>query len=159
MLNICFRPSDEEASRRETSIPTLLMQDESPKRKPAFTIEGAMTSFLKRNKKNKAAGSTEEATAVTANANEVSDGADNKKLAAFTFPNLLGGKSSHLSSNNNTDSSTVVATTTNAAKPNGSAGGGGGGSHSRFSFMEKRREARRLKKLEVSSACIFDLLI
>ena len=40
---------DEDKIREEASLPTILMP--KPKRKPPFTIEGAMNSILKRNKK------------------------------------------------------------------------------------------------------------
>ena len=40
---------DEDKIRRDASLPTILLP--KPKRKPPFTIEGAMNSILKRNKK------------------------------------------------------------------------------------------------------------
>ena len=41
---------DEDKVRRDASLPTILLP--KPKRKPPFTIEGAMNSILKRNKKS-----------------------------------------------------------------------------------------------------------
>lgn len=109
---------EEEKVRRKTSFPTILMP--RPKRKPPFTIEGAMPSFLRRSKKKEKEQDGEKQEDEPAQAAVVEAVEENdeekpveiqtpkqKKKTSFNFSKLRVNLMGNSSNNNNNNSDTI----------------------------------------------------